>query len=42
MMRSVLRQRRKLMLHDVPQGRQYHNNETIAFFADTWDVFAWD
>jgi hypothetical protein len=40
MMRSVLRQRRTLSLHDVPEGRQYHNNETIAFFGDTWDVFA--
>jgi len=29
-----------LSLHDVPNGRQYHNNETIAFFRDTWDVFA--
>jgi hypothetical protein len=42
MMRSVLRQRRTLSLHDVPQGRQHHNNETIAFFGDTWDVFASD
>ena len=40
MMRSVWRQRRTLSLHDVPNGRQYHNNETIAFFEDTWDVFA--
>ncbi|HEY4258136.1 MAG TPA: glycosyltransferase [Candidatus Udaeobacter sp.] len=40
MMRSVWRQRRTLSLHDVPNGRQYHNNETIAFFNDTWDVFA--
>jgi hypothetical protein len=42
MMRSVLRQRRTLSLHDVPEGRQYHNNETIAFFSETWDVFAPD
>ena len=42
MMRSVWRQRRTLSLHDVPNGRQYHNNETIAFFSDTWDVFASD
>ena len=27
-------------LHDVPEGRQYNNNETIAFFGETWDVFA--
>src|SRR5438067_1596971 len=42
MMRSVLRQRRTLTLHDVPEGRQYNNNETIAFFGDAWDVFASD
>ena len=42
MMRSVWQQRRTLSLHDVPEGRQYHNNETIAFFGDTWDVFASD
>ena len=40
MMRSVFRQRRTLSLHDVPDGRQYNNNETIAFFGKTWDVFA--
>jgi hypothetical protein len=40
MMRSVFRQRRTLSLHDVPEGRQYNNNETIAFFGKTWDVFA--
>ena len=40
MMRSVFRQRWTLSLHDVPEGRQYNNNETIAFFADAWDVFA--
>src|SRR6266487_3618823 len=32
MMRSVWRQRRTLSLHDVPEGRQYQNNETITFF----------
>jgi hypothetical protein len=42
MMRSVWRQRRTLSLHDVPNGRQYHNNETIAFFRNTWDIFASD
>jgi len=42
MMRSVLRQRRTVSLHDVPDGRQYNNNETIAFFGDAWDVFASD
>ena len=40
MMRSVWRQRRTLTLHDVPYGRQHNNNETIAFFRDSWDVFA--
>src|SRR5438552_2899284 len=40
MMRSVLRQRWTVSLHDVPEGRQYNNNETIAFFGETWDVFA--
>ena len=40
MMRSVWQQRRTLLLHDVPNGRQYHNNETIAFFGDAWDVLA--
>src|SRR5881227_531540 len=42
MMQSVFQQRRTLSLHDVPDGRQYHNNETIAFFGDAWDVFASD
>jgi hypothetical protein len=42
MMQSVFRQRRTLSLHDVPDGRQYNNNETIAFFGDAWDVFASD
>ncbi len=40
MMRTVLRQHRTLSLHDVPNGRQHNNNETIAFFDDTWDIFA--
>lgn len=40
MMRSVWRQRKTLSLHDVPNGRQQNNNETIAFFRDSWDVFA--
>jgi hypothetical protein len=39
MMRSVWRQQRTLSLHDVPDGRQQNNNETIAFFRDSWDVF---
>jgi hypothetical protein len=40
MMRSVWRQRRTLLLRDVPERRQHHNNETIAFLEGTWDVFA--
>jgi hypothetical protein len=40
MMRTVLRQHRTLSLHDVPNGRQHNNNETIAFFGDAWDIFA--
>ena len=40
MMRSVWRQRRTLSLHDVPNGLQHNNNQTIAFFEDAWDVFA--
>ena len=39
MMRTVLRQRGTMSLHDVPNGRQHNNNETIAFFRDTWNVF---
>jgi hypothetical protein len=39
MMRAVFRQLRTLSLHNVPKGRQHNNNETIAFFQDTWDVF---
>jgi hypothetical protein len=39
MMRSVLRQRWTVSLNKIP-GRQKLNNEIIAFFADTWDVFA--
>jgi hypothetical protein len=34
----VLRQRWTLSLHDVPEGRQYHNNKTIAFFRDSWNI----
>jgi Glycosyl transferase family 2 len=39
MMRSVRRQRRTVSLNKI-EGRQELNNETIAFFRDTWDVFA--
>src|SRR5438270_3555913 len=37
MMQSVLRQRWTVSLNKIP-GRQKLNNETIAFFRDTWDV----
>src|SRR5256714_3743263 len=40
MMRTVLRQRWTVSLHDVPNGRQFNNNETIKFFQDSWNVFA--
>jgi Glycosyl transferase family 2 len=39
MMRNVRRQRRTVSLNKI-DGRQKLNNETIAFFRDTWDVFA--
>ena len=28
-----------MTLHDVPNGRQPNNNETIAFFGEGWNVF---
>ena len=40
MMRSVRQQSGTMTLHDVPKGRRHNNNETIAFFSDTWDVFS--
>lgn len=40
MIRSVLRQIGTMTLHDVPNGRRHSNNETIAFFGDTWNVFS--
>jgi len=39
MMRNVLRQFGTMTLHDVPKGRRQHNNETIAFFSESWKVF---
>jgi hypothetical protein len=39
MMRSVLRSRWTVSLNKIP-GRQKLNNEIIAFFRKTWDVFA--
>jgi Glycosyl transferase family 2 len=40
MMRTVPGQRRTMTLHDVPNGRRQSNNETIAFFRETWNVFS--
>ncbi len=38
-LRSVKEQSRSMTLHDVPDGRQRSNNETIAFFRAGWNVF---
>jgi hypothetical protein len=40
MMRTALRQLGTMTLHDVPKGRRHNNNETIAFFSDSWNVFS--
>jgi hypothetical protein len=40
MMRSVLQQSGTMSLHGVPRGRTRHNNETIQFFRDHWNVFS--
>lgn len=37
---QVKQQRGTMTLHDVPGGRQPSNNELIAHFGATWDVFA--
>lgn len=39
MMRTVFRQIGTMTLHDVPNGRRLHNNETIAFFSANWKIF---
>lgn len=39
MMRAVRRQSGTMTLHDVPNGRRYSNNEAIAFFRDTSNIF---
>jgi hypothetical protein len=39
MMRTSLRQLGTMTLHDVPNGRRRHNNQTIAFFDANWKVF---
>jgi hypothetical protein len=38
--RQVKQQRGTMTLHDVPGGRQPSNNEVIAHFRETWNVFA--
>ena len=40
MMHTVRRQSGTMTLHDVPRGRQHNNNETIAFFQRSWNIFA--
>lgn len=39
MMRTALRQIGTMTLHDVPDSRHHHNDETIAFFSANWKVF---
>ncbi len=39
-MQNVFRQFGTMTLHDVPNGRRRNNNETIAFFGASWNVFA--
>jgi len=39
MMRTAWRQLGTMTLHDVPSGRDHHNNETIAFFSENWKLF---
>ena len=38
-LRKVPAQARTMSLHDVPRGRQTNNNEVIAWFGDSWDVY---
>jgi hypothetical protein len=40
MMRTTRQQAGTMTLHDVPNGRRQSNNETIAFFKETWNVFS--
>jgi hypothetical protein len=39
MMRTSLRQIGTMTLHDVPNGRQHNNDETIEFFSANWKIF---
>jgi len=38
MMRTTLRQIGTMTLHDVPNSRHQHNDETVAFFGSNWRV----
>jgi Glycosyl transferase family 2 len=40
MMRTVRQQSGTMSLHRVPRDRTYHNNETVEYFRDTWNVFS--
>ena len=40
MMRDVPQQAGTMTLHDVPNGRLQNNQEVIAFFQDTWNVYS--
>ena len=40
MMRPVRQQSGTMSLHRVPRGRTYHNNQVVAYFRDSWNVFS--
>ena len=40
MMQTVRQQVGTMTLHDVPNGRRHNNDEAIAFFTDSWNVFS--
>lgn len=37
---NLIRQMGTLSLNHVPNGRQHSNDEVVAYFRDTWNVFA--
>ena len=39
MMRTARQQVGTMTLDEVPNGRRYSNNEVVAYFAKTWNVF---
>jgi hypothetical protein len=39
MMRTAREQSGTMTLDEVPNGRRYSNNEVIAYFRETWNVF---